>query len=205
MLQILTAEQASLNAARTQVLAEASSRAGMFIAALSGGIVAVSFITQATGFGPESTAFALMILPLVLFLGLTTFVRVLDIAADEVRWVRALNRIRSGYVALEPAVDAYLVAGRTDDPAGLAATLTPGRSPRRLHGLVSIPGVVAVVNAAIAAAIAGISATTVALNPGPILVLVIGAVAFGAALVLQSAYGIRVFERATPTTSSAAH
>ena len=38
----------------------------MFIAALSGGILAISFIAQATDFGPESTAFALMILPVIL-------------------------------------------------------------------------------------------------------------------------------------------
>ena len=61
----------------------------MFIAALSGGIVAMSFIAQATHFGPKSTAFALMILPVILFLGVTTFVRTVDIAADDVRWVRA--------------------------------------------------------------------------------------------------------------------
>ena len=88
-MQILSAEFASLTATRSQGQAEASSRTTEFVAALSGGIVAISFIAQATDFGPESTAFSLMILPLILFLGVTTLVRTVDIAADDVRWVRA--------------------------------------------------------------------------------------------------------------------
>jgi hypothetical protein len=55
-LQILTAEHASLTATRSQGQTEASSRAGMFVAALSGGIVAISFVAQATRFGSESIA-----------------------------------------------------------------------------------------------------------------------------------------------------
>jgi hypothetical protein len=204
MLGILTAEHVSLTAMRSQVQAEASSRAGMFVAALTGGIVAISFIAQATGFGPESTAFALMILPVVFFLGVTTFVRTLDIAADDVRWVRALNRVRSGYVAIEPAVDGYLVTGRTDDSVGLNATLTPGRPPRPLYGLVATPGVVAVVDSSVGAAIAGIVAATVAPSAGPMAVLLVGALAFLAVITLQSLYGIGVFARAVPTDKSPA-
>ena len=53
LLQILTAEHASLTAMRTQAQSEMASRATMFVAALSGGLVAISFIAQATRFGPE--------------------------------------------------------------------------------------------------------------------------------------------------------
>jgi len=202
MLSILTAEHASLTAMRSQGQAEASSRAGMFVAALSGGIVAISFITQATRFGPESAAFALMVLPVVLFLGVTTLVRTLDIAADDVRWVLALNRVRKGYVAIEPAVDAYLATGRDDDRASLLATLNPGRSSTPLYGLVTTSGVVAVVDSSVAAAIAGIVAITVAPAAGPVAVLLIGAVAFAVVLTLQALYGVRVFGRAVPTDAA---
>lgn len=201
MLSILTAEHASLTVMRTQGQTEASSRATMFVAALSGGIVAISFIAQATGFGPESAVFALMVLPVVLFLGVTTFIRSIDIAADDVRWVRALNIIRSGYLAIEPGAGAYLVTGRGDDHASLAATLTPGRKPQRLYGLVSTPGVIAIVDSSVAAAIAGILATTVLPAAGIALVLLIGGLAFATTLVLQSIYGIGVFSGAEPFDS----
>ena len=198
MVQILTAELASLTAMRTQGQTEASSRTTMFIAALSGGIVAISFIAQATRFGPESTAFALMILPVILFLGVTTFVRTVDISADDVRWVRALNQVRRGYITIEPAVDAYLVTGRNDDRAGLTATLKPGAPPHALYGLVTTPGVVAVIDASLAAAIAGIVLAIVAPVAGLAALLSIGAVAFVVVLTLQGAYGARVFGRALP-------
>ena len=198
MVQILTAELASLTAMRTQGQTEASSRTTMFIAALSGGIVAISFIAQATDFGPESTAFALMILPVVLFLGVTTFVRTVDISADDVRWVRAANSVRKGYITVEPAVDAYLVTGRNDDLAGLEATLTPGAPPHALYGLVTTPGVVAVIDASLAAAIAGIMLTLVVPAAGTAPILAVGAVAFVIVLTLQAVYGARVFGRALP-------
>jgi hypothetical protein len=201
MLQILTAEHASLTATRSQGQAEASSRATMFVAALSGGIVAISFIAQATRFGPESSAFALMILPVILFLGATTFVRTLDLAADDVRWVRALNRVRKGCVAIEPAVADYVVTGREDDRASLYATLTPGGPRPAVYGIVTTPGVVAVVDSSLAAAIAGIVVTTVAPTAGPAAILPVGAIAFGVALVLQAVYGARVFSQAVPADS----
>jgi hypothetical protein len=203
MLQILTAEQASLTAMRTQVQGEASSRATMLVAALSGGIVAISFIAQATRFGPESAAFALTILPVVLFLGLTTFVRIVDLNGHEVRWVAAMNRVRSGYVALEPAVEGYLVTGRDDTLAGIMGTMNPGRSTP-LYGMVVLPGVVAVVDAIVAAAIAGILTVVIAPAAGLAVVFVIGALAFAAVLALQSLYGRVVFNRAIESVVRAA-
>src|SRR5262245_21761647 len=172
LLSILTAEQTGLSAIRTQGQSEASSRATMFVAALSGSIVAISFIAQATGFGPELAAFALVVLPVVHILGVTTFVRAADIAADDVRWVRAMNRIRSGYVAIEPAAIEYLATGTLDDSAGLTATLTPGRSLRPLYGIVTTPGVIAIVDSSVAAAAAGVVAMLTMPTAGRVVVLV---------------------------------
>jgi hypothetical protein len=183
---------------RSQGQAEASSRAGMFVAALSGGIVAISFIAQATAFGPEAAAFALMVLPVILFLGVTTFVRTLDLAADDVRWVRGLNRVRSGYLEIEPSADNYLVTGRADDPAGVLATLNPGRSAGSLYGIVTTPGVIAVVDSSVAAAIAALVLSLLAPAAGIAGVLAIGAGAFLLVLGLQARYGGVVFGRAVP-------
>ena len=72
-----------------------------------------------------------------------------------------------GYVEIEPAIDAYLVTGRNDDRAGLAATLTPGAPIGALYGLVTTPGVVAVLDSSMAAAIAGMVLIVVAPMAGP--------------------------------------
>jgi hypothetical protein len=198
-MQILTAEHSSLTAMRSQVQAEMASRASMFVAALAGGLVALSFIAQATRFGPESRAFDLTILPVLLFLGLTTFVRTLDLSADDVRWAAGLNRIRRAYVELEPHAERYLTAGDDDDIEGILATLNPGRSNSPLYGIVATPGVVAVINGVLAAAIVAILASTLA--PGLAIppVLLLGALAFGIVLALQGVYGSRVFGRAMQT------
>jgi hypothetical protein len=195
-MQILTAELSSLTAMRSQVQAEMASRATMFVAALSGGLVALSFIAQATRFGPESQAFDLTILPVLLFLGLTTFVRTLDLSADDVRWAAGLNRIRRAFVGLEPDAEQYLTTGRDDDIPGIIATLNPGRSGSSLYGLVATPGVIAVINGVLAAAFVAILASAVAPGLAVSAALLLGALGFGVVLALQGFYGSRTFGRA---------
>ena len=58
-LQILTTEHWSLLAARSMGYTEAMSRASISIAALSGAIVALALVAQATDFGRGFVAFAL--------------------------------------------------------------------------------------------------------------------------------------------------
>jgi hypothetical protein len=41
-----------------------------------------------------------VLLPVVLFLGLTTYVRLVAINHDETRWVLGMNRIRAAYLEL---------------------------------------------------------------------------------------------------------
>ena len=85
-----------------------------------------------------------------------------------------VNQVRRGFIEIEPAVNDYLVTGRNDDLAGLAATMSPGASPRTLYGLVTTPGVVAVIDSSLAAAIAGIMLVTVRPTAGRAAVLAIG-------------------------------
>jgi hypothetical protein len=72
-LQILSTEHWSLLASRSLAWNESFSRAGMFLSALSGAIVALALVAQASAFGQGFTLFALVILPAVLFVGVTTF------------------------------------------------------------------------------------------------------------------------------------
>lgn len=202
MLQILASEYSSLTAMRSQGQAEAASRAGMFVAALSGGIVAVSFIAQATRFGPESVAFALLILPVVLFIGLTTFVRTLDISADEVRWVSALNHVRSGYITVEPLAKRYLTLHREDQAAAILATMNPGRTMSSLYGIVTTPGLVSVINSILAGSVAGLITSVVAPEIGVPVIAFVGTAAFVLVLTLQAVYGGGVFGRAMREVAS---
>src|SRR6059036_2306505 len=74
-LQILSTEHWSLLASRSLAWNESFSRAGMFLTTLTGSIVALALVAQATQFGEGFTLFAVVILPTVLLIGVATFMR----------------------------------------------------------------------------------------------------------------------------------
>ena len=74
-LQILSTEHWSLLASRGLAWNETFSRASMFLSTLSGAMVALALVARASAFGTAFTLFALVILPIVLFVGVCTFVR----------------------------------------------------------------------------------------------------------------------------------
>src|SRR5262245_54705233 len=78
-LQILTTEHWSLLSSRSLGYTESMSRVSMFIAALTGSIVALALVAQATDFGNGFRAFGLVLLPVVFFLGLVTVARLRQI------------------------------------------------------------------------------------------------------------------------------
>src|SRR3989442_1874995 len=74
-LQILSTEHWSLLASRALAWDEAFSRAGMFLTTLTGAIVALALVAQASAFADAFTLFALVILPVLLFIGVEPLVR----------------------------------------------------------------------------------------------------------------------------------
>jgi hypothetical protein len=158
-LQILATEHWSLLASRSLAWNEAFARAGMLLASLSGAIVALALVGQGSGFGSTFVLFGVAILPVVLFIGLTTFVRLGAANYHDAQCVIGMNRIRAAYLAMAPELEPVFVMGHHDDPRGVAMTMAvePGVSPL-LHLLSATPSVVSVVDAAIAAALAGLVA-----------------------------------------------
>src|ERR687893_1028698 len=74
-LQVLSAEHWSLLASRSLAWNENFSRAGMSLSLVSGAIVALALVAQASDFGEGFRLFGLVILPVVLFVGIGTFLR----------------------------------------------------------------------------------------------------------------------------------
>jgi hypothetical protein len=176
-LQILTAEHWSLLAARSLAYTEAMSRASMFIAALSGAVVALALVAQATDFGSGFVAFALVLLPVVYFLGVVTVVRLSQVNRENRLWVQGMNRIRNAYLQLAPELEPYFVTSRYDDEAGvLMSSLAAPRPLPRLQLLISVPGLVAVIDSVVAGAAAGIAA--LGLDLGVVASLTLGATFF---------------------------
>jgi hypothetical protein len=158
--QMLATEHWSLLATRSLSWNEAFSRAGMFLSLLSGAVVALALVAQATAFGEGFVLFALLTLPVVLFVGLTTFVRLLEINNEDYVWVRGMNRLRGAYLEIDPGLAPYFVTGATEDAVGIfktfGATEADLQRPDWFHGFVTTPATIGFVNSMIAAVLAAI-------------------------------------------------
>jgi hypothetical protein len=157
-IQILTAEHWSLLASRGLVYTEAMSRTSIFVAALTGAVVALALVAQADDFGDGFVAFALVLLPVIYFLGFVTIVRLAQVNLENARWVQGMNRIRNAYLQLSPELEPYFVTSKYDDDAGILESAVPGIVPTPYYQVfVAAPGVVAVMDSVVAGATAGIA------------------------------------------------
>ena len=180
---ILATEHWSLLGSRSLIWNEAMSRTSIFLTVLSASIIALALAADATGFGPRTTTLALVLLPVVLLLGLATYVRLVQINTEEARTVLAMNRLRNADLTMAPALEPYLSTGHHDDERGVAASYLMA-GPRDLrpwaHFLVTTPTIVATVDAALAAAVVVLVAQAV--DASTAAAVAAGAVAFAGVL-----------------------
>jgi hypothetical protein len=164
-LQILTTEHWSLLSTRALTWSEAFSRATMFLSVLSGAVVALALVAQATSFNESFVTFALLILPVVLFVGVATFMRLVAINREDMDWVAGMNLLRHAYLGAAPELRPYFITGSSDDEAGIMATFGATTGPGGLvHVLVTTPGMLAVVDGVLAGVLAAILALRIGLD-----------------------------------------
>lgn len=188
--QLLSTEHWSLLATRSMSWNEAFSRTGMFLSTLSAATVALALAGPAMSFGSAFPLFALVVLSVTLFLGVATYVRLLQVNNEDLYWVAGMNIIRDAYTRLSPGIEKDFVTGHSLDPDGMARTfaavdVTSSVSP--WHMLVTTPAVVAVISSAIAGVMGGLVAgqlslaleLAVVVGMGVFLVAVVGLVAYG--------------------------
>lgn len=157
--QLLATEHWSLLATRTLIWNEALSRAAVFLTVLSASIISLALLADATGFGPQTIALALVLLPVVFLLGIAAFARLVQINNEEFQIVLAMNRLRHAYVRLEPEMEPYLTTGHHDDERGLVTTYMlqrPSRLWLAIHFVVNTPTIIATVDAAVAAIVSAL-------------------------------------------------
>jgi hypothetical protein len=180
-LQILMTEHWSLLSSRSLGYTEAMSRATIFVAALTGSVVALALVAQATDFGNSFLAFALVLLPVVFFLGLVTIIRISQLNWEDATWVQGMNRIRNAYLDIAPELEPYFVTSKHDDDEGIMlSTLAVPRVVPQLQGFVALPGVIAVLDCVIAGAVAAIAA--LGLGAGTAGAVAVGIVSFALTL-----------------------
>jgi hypothetical protein len=163
--QMLATEHWSLLATRSLSWNESFARAGMFLTLLSGATVALALVAQATKFGSGFVLFALLILPVVLFVGLATYVRLLEINNEDYVWVRGMNRLRAAYLEIDPGLAPHFITGTSEEPDAIFRTFgthptEPGSMDTGLfHGFVTTPITIAFVDATLAGVLTAIVVT----------------------------------------------
>jgi hypothetical protein len=200
-LQILATEHWSLLATRALTYQESLGRVNMFLAILSGAVIALALVAQADHFGTAFISIAIFMLSVVFFVGLLTVRRLLMLNRDDYMWVVAMNRIRNAYLALHPELEPHFSTSPHDDLAGVLETLGvdafgASRMGSLFHGLVTLPGMLGVIVASVGGAIGGLIA--VGFGAPPVLVLLMGVIFFLVAIALVSLWGRSSVRKPSP-------
>jgi hypothetical protein len=202
-LQILATEHWSLLATRGLTYTESFGRVNMFLAVLSGAVIALALIAQADHFGPTFISIAIFMLGVVFFVGVATVRRLLMLNLDDYRWVIGMNRLRHAYFDLHPELEPNFITSPYDDLPGALQTLGlgPMSAPTLgtvFHGAVTLPGMVSVIVASVGAAIAGLAA--LGFGAPTYVVLIAGVLAFAAAVAVMFWSGNRSFRGYGPSS-----
>ena len=147
MLTFLTTEHAALQTARSSVTLDINGRTALYLGGVSSGVVALAFIGQVSDLGQSFHAFAFVLLPALLLMGVMTFVRILQSTIEDTFLLRAINRIRHFYLELVPAAEQYLSLSVRDDPSG--ALWDVGARPGGAQLFLYTTGMIAVINSVI--------------------------------------------------------
>jgi hypothetical protein len=149
-----TTEHFNLQTARAVTVSEANGRASIYLAALSGNLIALAFVGQMSRLGAAFYAFALILLPVLAFVGVVTFVRLVQSSIEDIAYAHRIALLRSFYLRVSPELEPYLVVVRGTRSAARFSgeSLGPGAWQLTL----TAAGMVAVVNSVLVAACAGL-------------------------------------------------
>jgi hypothetical protein len=166
----------------------------MFLSALSWTTVALALVAQASSFGSAFYVFAFVLLPVALFVGVTTFFRLSASNHHDATCVIGMNRIRGAYLELAPELERYFVMSAHDDERGMSLTMgVPQATSMVPHLLAGTPTVVLVLNSLLLGIIASLVALQLAWPLAS--VLGVGVVGFVLLAVAHMAYARQSIRR----------
>jgi hypothetical protein len=132
LLTALTTEHFTLQGARSQTISETAARASVYVFSVSSALVALGFIAQISAVGDLFNTFALTVLPTLYFLGVVTYVRLVESGGEDYRYGMAINRIRHYYKEIAgDRADLFLLS-EYDDGHGVFENMgipAEGRTP----------------------------------------------------------------------------
>jgi hypothetical protein len=132
LLTALTTEHFTLQGARAATTSESAARSSLFLGSMSSALIAIGFLGSVVG-GDSALfrIFALTVLPTLCFLGVTTFVRLVELGTEDLLYGRAINRIRNHYLELAGEQAALFMMAANDDALGVLRNM--GIRPRPIQ------------------------------------------------------------------------
>ncbi|HZC33051.1 MAG TPA: hypothetical protein VE640_07165, partial [Candidatus Bathyarchaeia archaeon] len=147
----------------------------------SGATVALALVAGLDKTGDAFFLFAIVLLPVVLFIGVVTLLRLGASNQHDAICVIGMNRIRGAYLQIAPDLAPYFVMSPHDDPRGMYVTqVVPSTLGTWQFIAASTPFLVTVLNAVVAAAIVAV----VLLRVGVPLAVILAAAVLGFAALM---------------------
>jgi hypothetical protein len=161
-IQVLIAEYSVLMSAMNAAWSASLTRTSLFLGVLSAAGLAFGFAAPGSLEPGSFLGLALAVLLLVLFLGVATFVRLVQVQRESMVYLTGMNRIRFFFQQAAPRSRPYFVLPTHDDMPAMYRSIGSGmpvRAPRfqLLHLTVQTQGIVGVVTAVVAAGCVGIA------------------------------------------------
>ena len=187
----VTTEHFTLQGARGSTIAESTGRAGMFLATVSGGLVALGLVATASSVGTPFYAFGLVLLPTLAFVGLVTFERVLQSGLEDLGYARRIALLRGYYFDNAPELAPYLLSVPASERLRVQ-----GLPNERWQGFRTVAGMIAVITAVLTGSTVGLVAI-LASDHSLAATLSAGTVVALTALVALSRFQHAAWQRAT--------
>jgi hypothetical protein len=149
---LLTTEHYNLQTQRAATISEANGRASVFLGSVSAGLIALGFQGVGHGRSIGTTVFELIVLTSLLFLGLVSFMRCLEIAIDDWEFAGRIAHLRAAYVQLIPELAGLLAASWGEEK--LTMMLNGRWEP--LRKMLSVAGSIAVITSVVLGADVGV-------------------------------------------------
>ena len=188
LLSALTTEHFTLQGARAATTGEGAARSSLFLGSVSSALVALGFLASVSG-GDSALfrTFALTALPTLCFLGLVTYIRLVELGTEDVLYGRAINRIRSHYLQIAGDDARLFMLRANDDALGVLTNMGLRVTPVQLYLTNSF---------AIAIVTAVLAGSTIALAIGVVSGAPLGVdVAAGAVGAIGAVMGLMHFSR----------
>jgi hypothetical protein len=174
----LLTEHFVLQSVRGVTVSESSTRASIYLMTLSSSLVAYGFLARST----YATGYLAVVIPVIVLLGVFTYVRLVQTSLEDVAALEAIQEIRRWYGTLLPGADAYFPLPQ--GPRAPNEMLDIGRRASWSGVFFTLSSAIGVVNSIVAGA--GVAIILTALTTPPVSI----GVGVGTTAVLAALHGI---------------